>query len=228
MTTIGININNEILFNTDITKYVYESGFEFNKIHFTVICDNSETLNHFNIISNNAKWVTLNRMRNIIDITIEENLSLFERYAAFEFHHNLDNDAVFLFEIIQAPRVYSINIDDSDKNIFFDNLLSQNDVDYQKYDVKVFTDGGMNDFGIKPIQEFVKNDPTSDFYEKIYDNGLKIFKSGKDKLCIVNYGKATLFYDHYYKITLYHINDITKTIEIIVKYNLDVNSGFGF
>lgn len=227
MATIGIKFQNNTYINTDMSNYDFECGYAQGEYNITVLCDGSEFINHFTLISDESyNWITIHRDRNYITLVIKENCGLKERMGRLVFKHNLDDNAVFTFEIYQAARVYEITADKF--QIIFDALLAQQDNDKIVEIVNISTEGGLEDFGVKPVKEYVRNEIDANYKEIHYDNGLRLTKLNNTQLQIENFGQVSMYDYVYYIITLYHRNDPSSTWEIRVEYTEPHNTDLSF
>ena len=134
--------------------------------------------------------------------------------------------------------------------IMFNTLLDSDTDSKESVAVTVKATGGYDDFTMKPTIEYVRNAgegnatlnttigywPNSvegiledNYYMSRCDGGLKIRKVNANRIEITNYGKVSLYDKCFYVVKLYHVNDVSKLVELRIGYiSSNVNNGSGF
>lgn len=227
MANIGIRFQNETYIDTLTPEHFFQCSYERGVYNIVVLCDNSELLSHFTV-SNvyQSKWIDLQRNRNYIKLTMKENCGHDSRNARLVFTHNVDNTAQFTLDIEQEARAYPISANFNE--ITFDSLLDQEDPESTGVTVTVIAEGGLEDFGIKVVKEFVKPSGSMEYREVPYDSGLYLKKLSNDRLLVKNFGQIAMYSNVYYILTLFHKNDRKSTCDIKVMYDDFHNDGISF
>lgn len=215
MSELLVNIN-----GTEYSeKYNYMTvGYEQQILDTTVYVDGSDLINHFNITCD-SNWIEIRRVRNKITLIIKKNNLIEDRVGLIEFTHNLNSDLYINISIRQTVCEYPISI--NPENILFEPLLDADDPEKTVETIHVTTENGICDFGIGTINEYGRNyvnGAYEGFYSIPYDNGVKLRKIDKQTLEITNYGKASLYDDIYYLITLYHVNNPKSNVRLRIDY----------
>jgi hypothetical protein len=185
--------------------------------------------NDFNISIPSNKWIKIKRIRNIIDLIIESNNDEY-RVETIIFSHKLNPLNKIELEIVQKTPEYSLfltneNGDENlnEKEIIFDTLTEQTDVNKEIKSVYVKSKNGMP--FISNIREYAKFKNTDEDYVRVkYDMGLQI-EIQDNKINIINYGKSNLYYDFYYEIPVKNRKDVYNESIIRVRYNNNDNFG---
>lgn len=183
-------------------------------------------------VSSYVNWITYRRVRNIVDIIVEPNVDD-NRYGIICFTYKLNRAIKFELEIHQDIPDYSILVKECDdfKSEYTNSLvlngtkafepltLSTDNEKYEKLiDIKCENGKPL----ISATIEYAQLNNAKDDYVKVnYDNGLNLFLIDDHTLKITSYGKANLYFNHYYIVTLKNKNAIYNEATIIIKYNTE-------
>ena len=194
----------------------WEAGNFSNQDKFTVLIDGKSKGGGFRYETDNDDWFDIILTDNTFTITVKENFDITERNGYIIIHHNkiIGDDGEVVVNVKQNGVECSIGTNPSVINFTSLNF----EKDEKNIDVSVI--GGNKKYFIKSFKEYKPVKVTNDEDKVIQnDRGIKIEKTGEDKLKITSYGRVFKENGQFYEIVLAHDNDVSKTSKIIVTYD---------
>ena len=199
----------------------WAAGDTSNQDEFTVSIDGKSKGGGFRYETNNDDWFDIILTDNTFTVIVKENFDIIERNGYIIIHHNkmIGDDGEVVVNIKQNGVECTIQTNPSEIN--FTSLNFEKD----ERDIKISVIGGNKKYFIKSFKEYkpveVTNDEGTTTVNKVIQNdrGIKIEKTGEDKLKITSYGRVFKENDQFYEIVLAHDNDVSKTATIKVTYD---------
>lgn len=174
----------------------------------------------------NTDWITHKRIRNFVDIIVEPN-SDFRRRETIIFRYRLNRAISIELDINQDVIDYSILVGENEENYTnnlvildkFDTLTEQDSPNIFEKEILIKCNNGVP--FISQTKEYAKiiDDDSHDFVRVKYDNGLNLQLIDNTKLLITSYGKANLYYDYYYIVTIKNRNSVYEEATIKIGFN---------
>ena len=211
----------------------WAAGDTSNQDEFTVFIDGKSEGGGFRYETSNDDWFDIILTDNTFTVTVKENFDIIERNGYIIIHHNkiIGDDGEVVVNIkqngvecaIQAnPSEISFTIYPWEKTDLAD-IQANPEKDEREINISVI--GGNEKYFIKSFKEYkpvkVTNGKGTTTVNKAIQNdrGIKIEKTGEDKLKITSYGRVFKENDQFYEIVLAHDNDVSKTATIKVTYD---------
>lgn len=198
---------------------------------FDVVVDGSLTTPNYNVVSEGPGMV-VKKVGNNVYATIPANVSPNEKHFKLCFSHNMFQSRNYTVYIVQPGKAYEAVMhyphrysEPSDSLLFeADNLFDKSDPNSQTWNIYVECEGGLCDFDVEDIEEYILGGAT----RIPYDGGLSVAKAGSGLLTITSYGRISMHDSVEYRIKVYHRNDRRTKKTITIRYNSDADSGFDF
>lgn len=193
----------------------------------TVFVDGSSSINHYTM-EVSVDWITVDRVRNYITMSIAENTSPSDRFGMVKLTHNLDADRHVTVIFMQSAPTYTVSVSrdgEESPEVVFSTLYGQNDQDSETEEIDVECVGGTEDYMVRGVLEYSRASENLPYRVTPYDGGLKVAKTSPSKLSITNYGKIPSADDMYYDVVLAHRNSPRSTARVRVSYRQDASDG---
>lgn len=204
----------------DNVSDIYEIPVEYGGLRktYTIICDETEDLNNFNMDYYGDDGIVVNRNRCQLDVYIKPNTTQEEKEYTILCTHSNDRNIYLQIVFKQVAEEFSISV--NKEIITFKSILDKNCekengfVYYETKTINVNVIGGSKKFRILSIYGY-NSDKTTQFY---FDNGF-IYQKKENELILKSYGRIFMEDKCFYEIVLCHNDD--KTIRTTLKIEYD-------